>query len=106
MIYHSTKTEQVLSYFEVDAEKGLPTGVVDQRYDEYNENLLKKTRHTPLSQSVSEQIKNPVNIILIVSALISLIVNILYKQGTWFSPILIIYVSNKYCRYNFFCKRK
>lgn len=90
MIYHSTQIEEVLSNFEVDASKGLATGVVDQRYDEHNENLLKRSQKTPLLQSILEQIKNPINIILTISAFISLIINLVYKEGSWFSPILII----------------
>ncbi len=90
MIYHSTQIEEVLSNFEVDALKGLPTGVVDQRYDEHNENILKKSQKTPLSKIISEQIKNPVNILLAVSAFIAFIINLVYKEGAWFAPLLII----------------
>lgn len=92
MIYHSSETEEVVLNFQVDPSKGLPTGVVDQRYDEHNENILKKTQKTPISKSIAEQIKNPVNILLIVSTFISLIVNLVYKEGTWLAPFLIIHM--------------
>ena len=90
MIYHSAQTEEICLHFEVDASKGLPTGVVDQRYDEYSENIFKKTQKTSLLKNISEQIKNPVNILLIISAFISFFVNLLYKESAWFAPLLII----------------
>ena len=90
MIYHSAETEEVCLHFEVNASKGLPTGVVDQRYDENNENILKRTQKTPLSKCITEQIKNPVNILLIISAFISFIVNLAYKESVWFAPLLIV----------------
>ncbi len=42
MIYHSAQTDDVCLNFQVDPSNGLPTGVVDQRYDENNENILKR----------------------------------------------------------------
>lgn len=90
MIYHSSDSEEVLSYFQVDAEKGLPTGVADQRFVDYGENLLEKTKKTPLSASIAAQLKNPINVILIISVIISLIVNLIYLKENWYSPILII----------------
>ncbi len=89
MIFHSSKTEDVLSYFEVDSEKGLPTGVADQRLSEYGENIIESDKKTTAKDNIISQITSPINIILIVSAIISLIVNLTYDRSNSYSPILI-----------------
>ncbi len=90
MIYHSAQTQEVISNFEVDPEKGLPTGVADQRIVEFGSNLLTKSKKTSMLKNVTAQIKNPVNIILTVSAIIAFVVNLIYIKDIWYSPVLII----------------
>ena len=89
MIYHSSKAEEVLAYFEVDCEKGLPTGVADQRLSEYGENIIENSKKTSTKESLIAQLTNPINIILIISAILSLVINLTYDKSNWYSPILI-----------------
>ncbi len=89
MIFHSSKAEDVLTYFEVDSEKGLPTGVADQRLCEYGENIIENSKKTSTKESLIAQLTNPINIILIISAILSLVINLTYDKSNWYSPILI-----------------
>ncbi len=92
MIYHSTETSEVLSHFEVDPQKGLPTGVADQRYAKYGGNVLTKAKKTPLLSHVQAQLKNPVNLLLITCALMALIINFIYPAAPFYSFILVILI--------------
>lgn len=92
MIYHSSQINEVIANFEVDPEKGLPTGVADQRFAEQGGNLLSKAEKTSLSGSIMAQLKNPVNIILIVSAALSFTVNLIYPTDKLYSFFLIILI--------------
>lgn len=89
MIYHSAQIQDVITNFEVDPEKGLPTGVADQRFAEHGKNLLIKTKKTSILSNITSQLKNPVNIILVISAVITFIVNLIYVKENWYSSILI-----------------
>ena len=92
MIYHSSTTDEVLSYFEVDSEKGLPTGVADQRLIKYGKNIMSKAKKTSLLSVINAQLKSHINIIILISGLLSLTVNLLYNRHHWYSPILIFFM--------------
>ena len=92
MIYHSSTTDEVLSYFEVDSEKGLPTGVADQRLIKYGKNIMSKAKKTSLLSVIKAQFKSHINIIILISGLLSLTVNLLYNRHHWYSPILIFFM--------------
>ncbi|MBE6728803.1 MAG: cation-translocating P-type ATPase [Ruminococcaceae bacterium] len=88
MIYHSSKTEDIISYFNVDENKGLPAGVADQRLEEYGNNIISNSKKFSLKEALLAQLSNHINIILLISAVLSLTVNIVYSRN-WYSPILI-----------------
>ncbi|MBR2043785.1 MAG: cation-transporting P-type ATPase [Clostridia bacterium] len=92
MIYHSADVEEVISHFEVDPNKGLPTGVADQRFAEHGGNILTKAEKTPLITQIMLQLKNPVNLFLINCAVISLVINLVYMKDKFYSPLLIILI--------------
>ncbi|MEE0945250.1 MAG: cation-transporting P-type ATPase [Acutalibacteraceae bacterium] len=89
MIFHSSKTEDVLAYFEVDSEKGLLTGVADERLEEHGENIIENTKKTSFKESAISLLCSPINLILIISAILSLIINLTYDKNNWYSPIFI-----------------
>lgn len=89
MIYHSSKTEEVVSFLQVDENKGLPTGVADQRLEEYGKNIISNNQKVSLREIIVSQFKNHINIFLFISAVLSLIVNLVYNRQNWYSPILI-----------------
>lgn len=90
MIYHSAQTDEVISHFEVDPEKGLPTGVADQRFAEHGGNLLTKAEKTSTASNIIAQLKNPVNLLLVTCAIIAFVVNLIYTRDNWYSFLLII----------------
>ena len=71
MIWHSSNTENVIAYFNVNAEKGLPTGVADERIEEFGQNIVNVTKKTSLKDTIFKQIKNYSNMLVIISSVLS-----------------------------------
>ena len=92
MIYHSSKAEDVVSFLQVDENKGLPTGVADQRIEEFGKNIISSNKKVSLKEIVVSQFKNHINIFLFICAVLSLVINLTYHRHNWYSPILIFLI--------------
>ena len=92
MIYHSSSAEDVINYFGTDENKGLLTGVADEKLEEYGKNIINNTNKVSLKDIILTQLKNNVNIFLAICAAVSLFINIVYERHNWYSPILIILI--------------
>lgn len=90
MIYHSSEINEVLNSFQVDKDTGLLTDDATMRFAEHGANIPKMSRRTSFSKIANTYIKNPCNAILIISVVISIIVNLVYETPFPFAPLLII----------------
>lgn len=93
MIWHSTPKEEVLKELGVDANNGLPNGVVDDRIFEHGRNIVTKNDRVTLLQHFLSQLKSKVVIILIIASIVSFTVSMLYnKTDGWYSLLIIAVV--------------
>lgn len=90
MIWHSTSTADILAELEVDDKKGLPNGVADMRLQINGKNIISNIEKPTFLKRLAMQFKSKIVIFLIVVALISLVVSLMYKEVNSFSPLLII----------------
>ena len=90
MIWHSTASEEILRELEVDDKKGLPNGVADMRLKEYGRNVIARVEKPTYFKRFLSQLKSKTVIALIVIALISFAVSLMYNEAHFFSPLLII----------------
>ena len=90
MIWHSTASEEILRELEVDDKKGLPNGVADMRLKEYGRNVIARVEKPTYFKRFLSQLKSKTVIALIVIALISFAVSLMYNEADFFSPLLII----------------
>lgn len=106
MIWHSSNTENVIAYFNVNAEKGLPTGVADERIEEFGQNIVNVTKKTSLKDTIFKQIKNYSNMLVIISSVLSLLVYILYDAAKWYFPVISLLVLALYIAMNVFSLKR
>lgn len=90
MIWHSSEFQDVLKELEVDQNKGLPNGVADMRLQKYGRNLYFSDSAPSFKKQFFKQLNNKFVYILIVIALISFGISLLYSQKDFYSPLLII----------------
>ena len=90
MIWHSTASEEILRELEVDDKKGLPNGVADMRLKEYGRNVIARIERPTYFKRFLGQLKSKTVIALIVIALFSFAVSIMYNEADYFAPLLII----------------
>lgn len=90
MKFYTESTEEVLK--ELDTKKeGLTTEQASQRLEKFGRNKLKDAKKTSLIKRFMEQLKDPMIIILIVAAIVSLFVAI-YEKESFTDTIIIIAV--------------
>ncbi|HAL20962.1 MAG TPA: ATPase, partial [Ruminococcaceae bacterium] len=90
MIWHSTSAAEVLSELGVDDKRGLPNGVAEMRLQQYGKNVISSIEKPSYLKRFSEQLKNRMVIFLVVTAVVSFIVSLMYGQVNNYSPLLII----------------
>ena len=90
MIWHSSTSEEVLRELEVDDKIGLANGVADDRLNKNGLNIISKIKRPTFLKTFLAQLKNKTVIALIVIALISTIVAIMYNEVNFYTPLLII----------------
>lgn len=90
MIWHNASTKEVLNELYVDDKIGLANGVVDERLADYGQNVVSNVEKPSFLKVFLSQLKNKTVIALIIVALISFVVALLYKETTFYSPLLII----------------
>lgn len=90
MIWHSASTEEVLKHFDVDDKKGLANGVADEKLEKYGQNVISKIEIPTFLSRFLKQLNNKTVIFLIITAIISFIVSLVYKEVNSTSALLII----------------
>ena len=90
MIWHSTESSAVLQELNVDEKKGLANGVAEQRLETAGWNVLSNTEKPGFGKRILDQLKNKVVIALIVTAVLSFIVSLVYKSENAYAALLII----------------
>ena len=90
MIWHSTGAEEVLRELDVDSKKGLPNGVAEMRLEEYGKNVISNPDKPTYLDRFWGQLKGKTVIFLIITALLSFIVSLMYREVNSYSSLLII----------------
>ena len=90
MIWHSTDAEDVLRELGVDDKKGLANSEAEMRLESLGGNIITKIEKPSYLKRFLSQLNNKIVIVLIVVALLSFAVSLLYKEVNSFSPLLII----------------
>lgn len=90
MIWHNAKPNEVLNEFSVDDKSGLANGVVDERLSLYGQNVISKLEKPSFIKQFKHQLKNKTVIALIIIAIISFIVALMYHEINFYSPLLLI----------------
>ncbi|MBR7070636.1 MAG: cation-translocating P-type ATPase [Clostridia bacterium] len=90
MIWHSSDLQDVLAELAVDSEKGLANGIADIRLQENGPNKISDNKKPSFLQLFFAQLKSRIVIALIIVALLSIVVSMIYHLGNAFSPLLII----------------
>ncbi len=90
MIWHNAQPKEVLDELQVDDKTGLANGVADDRLEIYGLNIVSKNKKPSFLSLFFNQLKNKTVILLIVIAIISFIVSLMYHRVDFYSPLLII----------------
>lgn len=90
MIWHSTHSDDILRELEVDDKKGLANGVAEMRLRQYGKNVISSVEKPSYLKRFLGQIKSKTVIALIIIALLSFAVSLMYRETDFFSPLLII----------------
>ena len=93
MTPHNQNKEELLSYLETDASRGLSVKKVKELQAKYGENKLKEKKKKSTFQRFLDQFKDVMILILIAAAIISFV--IVCVEGNWgelFEPVLILLI--------------
>ena len=90
MIWHSADYNSVLEELSVDSKIGLANGVADDRLEQFGRNVVSKIERPTFTQRFLAQFKSKLVIALIITAVVSFIVSLMYGNINVFSPLLII----------------
>ncbi len=90
MIWHNAESNEVLAEFQVDDKVGLSNGTVDERLAFYGQNVVSNIEKPSFLSLFLNQLKNKTVILLIIIAIISFIVSLMYKTVDFYSPLLIV----------------
>ncbi|KAL1958783.1 hypothetical protein VTO42DRAFT_3902 [Malbranchea cinnamomea] len=75
--------EEVLAYFDVDAQRGLSATQVEKNRLKYGSNAIEEEPPTPLWKLVLEQFKDQLVIILLGSAVVSFVLALFEEEDDW-----------------------
>lgn len=90
MIWHSSTADEVLKHFNVDDKKGLANGECEEKLEIYGQNVISNTNKITFLQRFLKQLNNKMVILLIIIALISFVVSLVYNEVNSGSALLII----------------
>ena len=90
MIWHSTACNEILRELDVDDKKGLPNGVAEMRLEQNGRNIIASVDKPTYLNRFFSQLKSKTVIALIVIALLSFSVSLMYKEADFFAPLLIV----------------
>lgn len=90
MIWHSSKTNEVLQHLTVTKENGLANSVALERLETYGKNTISASDNKSLFERFISQLKSKVVYFLVAVALISVVVDLIYRQNDFYFSLLII----------------
>ncbi len=90
MIWHSSDVAEVLSELAVDESKGLANGVAEMRLKQYGRNTISNIEKPTLVKRLLSQLNNKLFYLITVFCLLSFVVSLIYENGKWLSPLIII----------------
>lgn len=90
MIWHSSAAEDVLKHFNVDDKKGLANSECEEKLEIYGQNVISKIEKPTFLSRFLGQLKSKMVIFLIIIALISFVVSLVYNDVNSVSALLII----------------
>ena len=93
MIWHSSDSASVLQTLEVDDKKGLANGVAYMRLEKYGRNDISKIKKPTFLNRFVSQLKSKIVIALMVTAVLSFAVSLIYNEKDFYSPLLIIAIA-------------
>ena len=92
MIWHSSEVSEVLKELSVDASKGLANGVADMRLKSYGRNAISNIEKPTFFRRFISQLNSKFVYLIIVISLLSFGVSVIYDDGRWYAPLLIILI--------------
>lgn len=93
MYHHHLSAEEVLKFFESDADQGLSAAEVARRQESYGKNKLKEKKKKTMLQRFFEQFKDVMILILIGAAIVSFVVACVERDPMeFFEPALILLI--------------
>lgn len=90
MIWHSAQVNEVLNELKVDSDTGLANGVADERLETYGKNIITNSEKPTLFKRFLDQMKNKTVIAVLIIALISYVVSLIYSQANSYFALIII----------------
>lgn len=90
MIWHSSTANDVLAHFGVNDKNGLTNSESEERLEIYGQNIISKLEKPSFLSRFLKQLNNKMVIALIVIAIISFIVSMVYNLVNGVMPLLII----------------
>ncbi len=90
MIWHSSTADDVLKHFNVDDKKGLANSECEEKLEIYGPNLISNIEKPTFLKRFLGQLNNKMVITLIVIAIISFIVSLVYNDVNSVSALLIV----------------
>ena len=93
MIWHSSKTNEVLQQLTVTKENGLANSVALERLETYGKNTISASDNKSLFERFISQLKSKIVYFLVAVALISVVVDLIYRQNDFYFSLLIIAIA-------------
>lgn len=90
MIWHSSSTKEVLAHFKVDDKKGLANSECEEKLEIYGQNIISNIERPKFFNLFLNQLKSKTVIALIIIAIISFVLSIVYNDVNSVSALLII----------------
>ena len=90
MIWHSSTPSEVLSELNVDAKCGLANGEVSERLEEDGKNVVVNNDKMTFWGRLMNQLNNKLVIVLIITALVSFLLSLVYDTVNGYLSLLLI----------------
>lgn len=90
MIWHSSTVEEVLKQLKVNADSGLSNGIADERLTIYGKNTTSTNENLSLYKRMLKQLNNKTVFFLVIIAIVSFVLNLIYDNSNFYFPLLMI----------------
>ncbi|MBR3145455.1 MAG: cation-transporting P-type ATPase [Clostridia bacterium] len=92
MIWHNAPIEKVLNELSVDREKGLHSGIADERIAIYKKNTVTNDERTNYFKHFLRALNSKFNYILLIVAVLLFVFRLKYNASSYFAPIFVLAV--------------